>query len=126
LYLHPWASFILLALTVRYLTGRFIGEYSPLERIYIHKTLSSKDNSPVWVEIRDMAFADEESLLSELSSNWICDGYLLVFSLSNERSLTLALTLAQIITKEFIPPDQDMTIGSRQPPVLLVANKKDL
>lgn len=64
---HHLQLFDLLALIVRYLTGRFIWEYSPLERVYIHKTLSNKDNSPVWVEIRDMAFTDEESLLSEVS-----------------------------------------------------------
>ncbi|KAK3561851.1 hypothetical protein QTP86_017491 [Hemibagrus guttatus] len=107
------------ALAVRFITRRFIGEYDPtLETIYRHEL--SIGGEAVNFEILDTAGQEEDALLMEEKIKW-ADGFLVVYSVTDRCSFDEVMRLCFLVNH----------IHSRRscpdpPPVIIVANKKDL
>ncbi|NXP22093.1 RERG inhibitor, partial [Scytalopus superciliaris] len=104
------------ALTVRFITRRFIGDYDPtLEMIYRHVAII--DGEMVHFEILDTAGQEEDSLQIEEKIKW-GDGFAVVYSVTDRCSFDEVMRLCFLINHLHCSP--------RQPPVVIVANKKDL
>ncbi|GAA6086185.1 ras-related and estrogen-regulated growth inhibitor-like [Tachysurus ichikawai] len=107
------------ALAVRFITRRFIGEYDPtLETIYRHEL--NIGGEAVNIEILDTAGQEEDALLMEEKIKW-ADGFLIVYSVTDRCSFDEVMRLCFLVNH----------IHSRRscpdpPPVIIVANKKDL
>ncbi|XP_030622783.1 ras-related and estrogen-regulated growth inhibitor-like [Chanos chanos] len=110
------------ALAVRFITKRFIGEYDPtLETIYRHEMVIGGD--VVHFEILDTAGQEEDALLIEEKIKW-GDGFLIVYSVTDRCSFDEVMRLCFLV-------NHIHTAGARRsnvepPPMLIVANKKDL
>ncbi|KAJ8924636.1 hypothetical protein NQ315_000786 [Exocentrus adspersus] len=99
------------ALSVRFLTRRYIGEYDhQAETRYKHEVLV--DNEPVLYEILDTCPKNQDDLPSAETINW-ADGLLLVYSIIDRRSIAFLKRVGSIIA------DSDI-------PVYIVANKNDM
>ncbi|KAJ3634540.1 hypothetical protein MTP99_007495 [Tenebrio molitor] len=99
------------ALSVRFLTKRYIGEYDhQSESRYKHEVLV--DNEPVLYEILDTCPKNEDDLPSTDIINW-ADGLLFVYSVTDKCSFTYLKRVGSLIT------DSDI-------PVYIVANKNDM
>ncbi|XP_064214150.1 ras-related and estrogen-regulated growth inhibitor-like protein [Tribolium castaneum] len=99
------------ALSVRFLTKRYIGEYDhQSETRYKHEVLV--DGEPVLYEILDTCPKNEDDLPSSEIINW-ADGLLFVYSITNRRSFTFLKRVGTLIA------DSDI-------PVYIVGNKKDM
>ncbi|KAM4600386.1 ras-related and estrogen-regulated growth inhibitor-like protein [Polymixia lowei] len=103
------------ALTVRFLTRRFIGEYGDIESIYSHmdKTGGREISFNIWDSLssqRSLSMQDCDKRL-----HW-ADGMLLVYSICDRRSFDTVRQQLQRIR------------GSRKSsvPVIIVGNKRDL
>nr|XP_006642511.1 PREDICTED: ras-related and estrogen-regulated growth inhibitor-like isoform X1 [Lepisosteus oculatus] len=109
------------AMTVRFITKRFIGEYDPtLETIYRHE--ASINGDVVHFEILDTAGQEEDTLLLEEKIKW-GDGFLIVYSVTDRCSFDEVMRLCFLVNH--------INSGSRKAvseplPILIVANKKDL
>ncbi|CAH0545663.1 unnamed protein product [Brassicogethes aeneus] len=99
------------ALSVRFLTRRYIGEYDhQSETRYKHEVLV--DNEPVLYEILDTCPKKFDDLPSSDTINW-ADGLLLVYSMIDKKSFTYLKRFSKIISESDIP-------------VYVVANKNDM
>nr|XP_025969989.1 ras-related and estrogen-regulated growth inhibitor-like [Dromaius novaehollandiae] len=110
------------ALTVRFITRRFIGDYDPtLEMIYRHVAVI--DGDMVHFEILDTAGQEEDSLQIEEKIKW-GDGFAVVYSVTDRCSFDEVVRLCFLVNHLHGSPKRPA--GADQPPVVLVANKKDL
>ncbi|XP_044252546.1 GTPase HRas isoform X2 [Tribolium madens] len=89
------------ALSVRFLTKRYIGEYDhQSETRYKHEVLV--DGEPVLYEILDTCPKNEDDLPSSEITNW-ADGLLFVYSITNRRSFTYLKRVGSLIADSDIP-----------------------
>ncbi|XP_009957458.1 PREDICTED: ras-related and estrogen-regulated growth inhibitor-like [Leptosomus discolor] len=110
------------ALTVRFITRRFIGDYDPtLEMIYRHTAVI--DGEMVHFEILDTAGQEEDSLQIEEKIKW-GDGFAVVYSVTDRCSFDEVMRLCFLINHIHSSPKRSS--GGEQPPVVIVGNKKDL
>ncbi|XP_030056994.1 ras-related and estrogen-regulated growth inhibitor isoform X1 [Microcaecilia unicolor] len=109
------------AMTVRFITKRFIGEYDPtLEMIYRHSAVI--DGEVVHFEILDTAGQEEDSLQIEEKIKW-GDGFAVVYSVTDRCSFDEVMRLCFLINHTHSNTKRG---ASDQPPVVIVGNKKDL
>ncbi|XP_035207331.1 ras-related and estrogen-regulated growth inhibitor-like protein isoform X1 [Stegodyphus dumicola] len=98
------------AVTVRFLTQRFIGEYSS-QKDLLYCSQTQVTGSPVDVEILDTTRDQTDSIPSE-KLDWT-SAFVIVYSISSKSSFLVAADcLRHLLT--------------RSQPILLLANKKDL
>ncbi|XP_069764721.1 ras-related and estrogen-regulated growth inhibitor-like isoform X2 [Narcine bancroftii] len=110
------------AITVRFITKRFIGEYDPtLETIYRH--VSTVDGECVQFEILDTAGQEENTMLIEEKIKW-AEGFIIVYSVTDRCSFDEVLRLRFLISH--IHSNSKRNHGDMPPPVVIVGNKKDL
>ncbi|XP_030622540.1 ras-related and estrogen-regulated growth inhibitor-like protein [Chanos chanos] len=108
------------ALTVRFLTRRFIGEYGDIESIYSHNVIV--DGREQTLNIWDSPYTQDlstESSLCEKRVQW-ADGFVLVYSICDRASFNTVTRLIQTIktTKDYL--------GLEKVPIVIVGNKRDL
>ncbi|XP_043923236.1 ras-related and estrogen-regulated growth inhibitor-like [Protopterus annectens] len=109
------------AITVRFITRRFIGDYDPtLETIYRHAAIM--EGEFVNFEILDTAGQEEDSLQIEEKIKW-GDGFLIVYSVTDRCSFDEVMRLCFLVNHIH---SNSKKVGTDQPPVVIVANKKDL
>ncbi|KAG7473624.1 hypothetical protein MATL_G00097830 [Megalops atlanticus] len=109
------------AMTVRFITKRFIGEYDPtLETIYRHEM--SIGGEVVHFEILDTAGQEEDALLIEEKIKW-GDGFIIVYSVTDRCSFDEVMRLCFLINHIHSGPRKS---SAEPPPIVIVANKKDL
>ncbi|XP_063800421.1 ras-related and estrogen-regulated growth inhibitor-like [Pseudophryne corroboree] len=109
------------ALTVRFITKRFIGDYDPtLEMIYRHT--AAIDGEFVHFEILDTAGQEEDSLQIAEKIKW-GDGFAVVYSVTDRCSFDEVMRLCFLINHIHSASKKG---ASEQPPVVIVGNKKDL
>ncbi|XP_032869415.1 ras-related and estrogen-regulated growth inhibitor-like [Amblyraja radiata] len=110
------------AITVRFITKRFIGEYDPtLETIYRHTF--SVDGECVQFEILDTAGQEEDAMLIEEKIKW-AEGFIIAYSVTDRCSFDEVLRLRFLISH--IHSNVKRCHSDTPPPVVIVANKKDL
>ncbi|XP_069686237.1 ras-related and estrogen-regulated growth inhibitor [Periplaneta americana] len=98
------------ALTVRFLTRRYIGEYDhQAENRYKHEVLV--DGEPVLFEILDTCPKSEEDFPSSETLHW-ADGFLLVYAITDRRSFNFVRRVKQMLCCDA--------------PLALVGNKGDM
>ncbi|XP_076272698.1 ras-related and estrogen-regulated growth inhibitor-like protein [Rhynchophorus ferrugineus] len=99
------------ALSVRFLTRRYIGEYDhKTEGRYKHEVLV--DNDPILYEILDTCPKSDNDFPTNDTINW-ADGLLLVYSINDRKSFSYLKKVGALIS------DSDI-------PVYVVANKNDM
>nr|XP_056709662.1 ras-related and estrogen-regulated growth inhibitor-like protein [Euleptes europaea] len=103
------------ALTVRFLTRRFIGEYGNIESIYTHNMMMGG---------REVCFSIWDSVcpqgcVNEKQVRW-ADGFILVYSICDRTSFHFARQQLQRIQQ------LKRRSGAVKVPVILVGNKRDL
>ncbi|KAJ8417367.1 hypothetical protein AAFF_G00285940 [Aldrovandia affinis] len=108
------------ALTVRFLTRRFIGEYGDIESIYSHNVIV--DGREISFGIWDSPYSQErfcESVTQEKQMQW-ADGFVLVYSICDRASFNAIARLVQHVkaTKDYA--------GAEKAPIVIVGNKRDL
>ncbi|KAL4658675.1 ras-related and estrogen-regulated growth inhibitor-like protein [Arapaima gigas] len=108
------------ALTVRFLTRRFIGEYGHIESIYSHNVML--DGREIVFNIWDFPFSQElpsGTYTKDKRIQW-ADGFILVYSICDRASFNGIVRQVQYIkaAKDFI----DM----EKVPIVIVGNKRDL
>ncbi|XP_035251037.1 ras-related and estrogen-regulated growth inhibitor-like isoform X1 [Anguilla anguilla] len=109
------------ALTVRFITKRFIGEYDPtLETIYRHDL--SVGGDMVRFEILDTAGQEEDALLIEEKIKW-GDGFVIVYSVTDRCSFNEVMRLCFLVNHVHSAARKG---NAEPPPIVIVANKKDL
>uniref|UniRef100_A0A8D0G6R4 small monomeric GTPase n=1 Tax=Sphenodon punctatus TaxID=8508 RepID=A0A8D0G6R4_SPHPU len=117
---HSHVSFpLVLALTVRFLTRRFIGEYGNIESVYTHSVTAGG---------RDVCFSIWDTVCSQVrEASWCftkqlrwANGFILVYSICDRASFNLARQQLQCIRQ------LKKRGGSEKVPVILVGNKRDL
>ncbi|XP_075228833.1 ras-related and estrogen-regulated growth inhibitor isoform X2 [Lycorma delicatula] len=97
------------ALTVRFLTRRYIGEYDhQAETRYKHEVLV--DGEPVLFEILDSCPKGDDEFPSNETINW-ADGCLLVYAITDRRSFNYVRRAKQLLSET---------------PLVLVGNKGDM
>ncbi|KAI1904503.1 hypothetical protein AGOR_G00006320 [Albula goreensis] len=108
------------ALTVRFLTRRFIGEYGDIESIYSHNVIV--DGREIAFGIWDSPYSQERlggSVTQEKQMQW-ADGFVLVYSICDRASFNAVARLIQHVkaTKDYA--------GGEKVPIVIVGNKRDL
>ncbi|KAJ8335161.1 hypothetical protein SKAU_G00408000 [Synaphobranchus kaupii] len=107
------------ALTVRFLTRRFIGEYGNIESIYSHSDrIDGREISfNIWDSLHPQK-SDADGCISEKQLQW-ADGFILVYSICDRASFNLVRRQVQRIRqcKAKVP-------GAT--PIVIVGNKRDL
>ncbi|XP_051953621.1 ras-related and estrogen-regulated growth inhibitor-like protein isoform X2 [Xyrauchen texanus] len=110
------------ALTVRFLTRRFIGEYGDIESLYSHNVVV--DGREQTLNIWDAPYSQSqdlfsESLMCEKRVQW-ADGFVLVYSICDRASFNAITRLIQTIktSKDFL--------SFEKMPIVIVGNKRDL
>ncbi|XP_020633091.3 ras-related and estrogen-regulated growth inhibitor-like protein [Pogona vitticeps] len=108
------------ALTVRFLTRRFIGEYGDIESIYTHRVMMAGREAcfSIWDSVCPQR-AGLQGGLDEKRLRW-ADGFLVVYSISDRASFHVARQQLQWIQQ------LKRKSGARKVPVILVGNKRDL
>ncbi|XP_076156011.1 ras-related and estrogen-regulated growth inhibitor-like protein [Alosa pseudoharengus] len=108
------------ALTVRFLTRRFIGEYGDIETIYSHHF--SLDGRELTLCIWDTPYSQDLSTSSSMCEKRLqwADGFVLVYSICDRASFNMVTRLIQTIktTKDYL--------GLEKVPIAIVGNKRDL
>lgn len=103
------------ALTVRYLTGRFIGDYnSDLEMLYSHCSII--DGKHLTLHIIDTQGQGKKEDVNVDQVRW-ADCIIVVFAITSKESFEMARSIVEQV--HFIRGDQQI-------PIALVANKSDL
>ncbi|XP_037099599.1 ras-related and estrogen-regulated growth inhibitor-like [Syngnathus acus] len=105
----------MIALCVRFMTKRFIGEYDHKKGKSDYRCCRLVDQEAVDLEILDPAFKNCAPSL-EASIRW-ADGFLLLYSITHRQSFLEVSRLKRLI---------DQTKRSLAVPAVLVANKADL
>ncbi|KAI4899352.1 hypothetical protein NFI96_030482, partial [Prochilodus magdalenae] len=105
------------ALTVRFLTRRFIGEYGDIESIYSHsdKIDGREICFNIWDSLCPQNGEDVEHI-SDRQLEWT-DGFILVYSICDRASFNVARRQVQRIRQ---------TKSKLTAPVIIVGNKRDL
>lgn len=108
------------ALTVRFLTRRFIGEYGNIESIYTHNVVMGS---------REVCFSIWDSTCPQVTGfqcrtdekqvRW-ADGFVVVYSICDRASFHVARQLLQRIQR------LKRRSGAEKVPLILVGNKRDL
>ncbi|XP_042201043.1 ras-related and estrogen-regulated growth inhibitor [Callorhinchus milii] len=110
------------AISVRFITKRFIGEYDPtLETIYRHVSLV--DGECVQFEVLDTAGQEEDAMLIEEKIKW-AEGFVIVYSVTDRCSFDEVVRLRFLINH--VHAGLKRAHADTSPPVVVVANKKDL
>ncbi|XP_051949221.1 ras-related and estrogen-regulated growth inhibitor-like protein [Xyrauchen texanus] len=107
------------ALTVRFLTRRFIGEYGDIESIYSHS--DKIDGRDICFNIWDSLCpqnGEEIGCVSERQLQW-ADGYILVYSICDRASFNVVRQQVQRIRQAKQKP-------ASTAPIIIVGNKRDL
>ncbi|XP_036439406.1 ras-related and estrogen-regulated growth inhibitor-like protein [Colossoma macropomum] len=106
------------ALTVRFLTRRFIGEYGDIESIYSHidKIDGREISFNIWDSLYPQSCETTESI-SEKQLQW-ADGVILVYSICDRSSFEVVRQQVQLI--------RQMGKLSASVPIIIVGNKRDL
>ncbi|KAL0962272.1 hypothetical protein UPYG_G00337930 [Umbra pygmaea] len=107
------------ALTVRFLTRRFIGEYGDIESIYSHT--DRIDGREICFNIWDSLCSQNgegEGHISERQLQWT-DGFILVYSICDRASFNVVQQQVQRIR-------QAKSKFPGTPPIIIVGNKRDL
>ncbi|XP_067304652.1 ras-related and estrogen-regulated growth inhibitor-like protein [Pseudorasbora parva] len=106
------------ALTVRFLTRRFIGEYGDIESIYSHidKTDGREISLNIWDSLYPQSCETTESI-SDKQLQW-ADGVILVYSICDRSSFEVVRQQVRLIrqTRKL----------SASAPIIIVGNKRDL
>ncbi|KAF7241555.1 Ras-related and estrogen-regulated growth inhibitor-like protein [Varanus komodoensis] len=108
------------ALTVRFLTRRFIGEYGNLESVYTH-TMAVEGREilfHIWDFPRSQEHVDN-SLVEDKRIQW-ADGFVLVYSICDRASFNSVQPKVQFIKAAKEGPSQEKV------PIVIVGNKRDL
>nr|XP_032829866.1 ras-related and estrogen-regulated growth inhibitor-like [Petromyzon marinus] len=113
------------ALTVRFLTRRFIGEYCNIEAVYTHCVAATQGDA-VLLNIWDCPCREDErrpwASGHESRITW-ADAFLLVYSVCDRDSFNAALQMAQALRDARRPAGR----AARAPAVVVVVgNKRDL
>ncbi|CAM2099043.1 ras-related and estrogen-regulated growth inhibitor-like protein [Caretta caretta] len=108
------------ALTVRFLTRRFIGEYGDMESIYSHSL--AMEGREILVHIWDVPCSQDwvdESSAKEKRVQW-ADGFVLVYSICDRASFNVLRPKVQVLkaAKE--------ALSQEKVPIVIVGNKRDL
>ncbi|XP_042215040.1 ras-related and estrogen-regulated growth inhibitor-like protein isoform X1 [Homarus americanus] len=105
------------ALTVRYLTKRFIGEYQS-DTDMIYRATMPVDGSKIALEILDLSSNLDEVVVPRETVAW-AEAWLVVYSITSWESFRVGVRAVEAVTA---------ACGADQPnpPVLIMANKKDL
>ncbi|XP_036372203.1 ras-related and estrogen-regulated growth inhibitor-like protein [Megalops cyprinoides] len=107
------------ALTVRFLTRRFIGEYGDIESIYSHTDrIDGREISfNIWDSLHPQNY-ELEGYISEKQLQW-ADGFILVYSICDRASFNVVRQQVQRIRlyKHKLPAAT---------PIIIVGNKRDL
>ncbi|XP_069508800.1 ras-related and estrogen-regulated growth inhibitor-like protein [Ambystoma mexicanum] len=109
------------ALTVRFLTRRFIGEYGDIESIYTHNV--AVDGKEVSFSIWDSVYPQNPSTqggVTEEQLRW-ADGFILVYSICDRDSYNVVQQQLQRIRQLKKRSGMDKVA-----PVIIVGNKRDL
>ncbi|XP_076028256.1 ras-related and estrogen-regulated growth inhibitor-like protein isoform X2 [Oratosquilla oratoria] len=110
------------ALTVRYLTKRFIGEYQS-DTDMIYRATMPVDGSKVSLELLDLSSNLDEVVVPRETMAW-AEAWLVVYSITSRDSFRVAARAVEAVTGSC---EGDSTSPSTAgTPVLLMANKKDL
>ncbi|XP_072326623.1 ras-related and estrogen-regulated growth inhibitor-like protein [Scyliorhinus torazame] len=108
------------ALTVRFLTRRFIGEYGDMESVYNHSVTVA--GRKVAFNIWDSRYAQDQlnqNFAKEKQVQW-ADGFVLVYSICDRASFNVVQQQIQ-----FIKSMKDYP-GTERAPIVIVGNKRDL
>ncbi|XP_055517461.1 ras-related and estrogen-regulated growth inhibitor-like protein [Leucoraja erinacea] len=108
------------ALTVRFLTRRFIGEYGDIESVYNHNVTVAGRH--VAFNIWDSPFAQDRlnsSCGKEKQIQW-ADGFVLVYSICDRASFNIVRQQIQLIKSMKDYP------STERAPIIIVGNKRDL
>ncbi|XP_033101840.1 ras-related and estrogen-regulated growth inhibitor-like isoform X2 [Anneissia japonica] len=104
------------ALTVRFITRRFIWEYDPtLEMTYRHRTFFASEMTPVDFEILDTAGQENKT---EDKIKW-ADAYIIVYSINDRCSFNEVMRSKFLITRA-------RKNAAHDPAILIIGNKSDL
>ncbi|XP_071325182.1 ras-like protein family member 11B [Trachinotus anak] len=105
------------ALTVRFLTRRFIGEYGDIESVY--SRVDRIDGQNICFNIWDSQFSQSGEKCPPLSDKQLqwADGMILVYSICDRGSFDVVRQQLQQLRRSRRPPAA---------PVLIVGNKRDL
>ncbi|BES89350.1 small_GTPase [Nesidiocoris tenuis] len=104
------------ALTVRYLTRRYIGEYRSNTDLLYRQTVTI-NNAPVEVEIIDVSGETRDSSFPSEQVQW-ADGCVIVYSITDRLSFQYATEALDNLNK--------IRAGGASVPVTLLGNKADL
>ncbi|XP_019359624.1 PREDICTED: ras-related and estrogen-regulated growth inhibitor-like protein [Gavialis gangeticus] len=108
------------ALTVRFLTRRFIGEYGDMKSIYSHSL--AVEGREILFHIWDFSYSQDgadESSAEEKRVQW-ADGFILVYSICDRASFNILHPKVQ-----FIKATKEAT-SQEKVPIVIVGNKRDL
>ncbi|XP_043935954.1 ras-related and estrogen-regulated growth inhibitor-like protein [Protopterus annectens] len=108
------------ALTVRFLTRRFIGEYGNIESIYTHNV--ADDGKEICFNIWDSIYpqnADMQRSITDKQLRW-ADGFILVYSICDRASFNVVKQQIRRIRQV------KKCHGTDKVPVIIVGNKRDL
>uniref|UniRef100_A0A671LLT3 small monomeric GTPase n=1 Tax=Sinocyclocheilus anshuiensis TaxID=1608454 RepID=A0A671LLT3_9TELE len=110
--------YLFAALTVRFLTRRFIGEYGDIESIYSHidKTDGREIALNIWDSLYPQSCETTESI-SDKQLQW-ADGVILVYSICDRSSFEVVRQQVQLIRQTRKLP--------ASAPIIIVGNKRDL
>uniref|UniRef100_A0A8C8FI43 small monomeric GTPase n=1 Tax=Oncorhynchus tshawytscha TaxID=74940 RepID=A0A8C8FI43_ONCTS len=111
--LHGAENFGKSALTVRFITRRFIGEYGEIESIYSH--IDTIDGREISFNILDSVISES---ISEKQLQW-ADGVILVYSICDRSSFEVVRQQVQRIRHA----SRKMSTTA---PIIIVGNKRDL
>ncbi|KAG8181217.1 hypothetical protein JTE90_002899 [Oedothorax gibbosus] len=102
------------AVTVRYLTRRYIGEYNSSSE-FLYKQTVNFDNLTTQVEILDTSRCEEHCCLQE-HIEW-ADAYVVVYSVCDRTTFEAARRLLETVS---------LSKEARRSPAILLGNKRDL
>ncbi|KQK74167.1 ras-related and estrogen-regulated growth inhibitor-like protein [Amazona aestiva] len=117
-------------LTVRFITRRFIGDYDPtldpsptLTRVLCTSLPCASPWPEAFSEVVMSPWKEEDSLQIEEKIKW-GDGFAVVYSVTDRCSFDEVMRLCFLINHIHSSPRRSS--ASEQPPIVIVANKKDL
>ncbi|XP_072249601.1 ras-like protein family member 11B [Leuresthes tenuis] len=100
------------ALTVRFLTRRFIGEYGDIESVY--SRVDRIDGQEICINILDSQAGEKSCSISDKQLQW-ADGVILVYDICDRRSFDAV--------QQQLPP---IRRSRKSIPLIIVGNKRDL
>ncbi|NWY07269.1 RSLBB protein, partial [Nothoprocta ornata] len=106
------------ALTVRFLTRRFIGEYGDMEFIYSHNL--TVDGREILFHIWDVPYSQADEGSSEEKRIQWADSFVLVYSICDRASFNILPLKIQVIKAAKEGMSQEKV------PIVIVGNKRDL